>query len=1225
MRRRSLAALGSALAIAVAVAPDATAQNPDWPPTSPVTPTDLEDSATWPDDPGYGGNWNYWSWVPNVAEARETFRADESALGSGTWADMAWQFSAGDQSVVIAVLDSGIKWDEGDLVNQYYINQAELEASGLDARCLPTPPAGHTGDPIDVDGDGYLTMRDYTFGHDDTEVMAIVAALDDDGNDNGIADPGDLITICSDGNDDDGNGYEDDISGWDTYADDNDPQDDNRYGHGTGEARWSAAAGNDGRGDIGQCPRCRVLMVRTGDSFIVDAQDYAQSVVFSVDSGARIVQEALGSINHTTFMRRAQDYAYANDVLIVASAADENSYHHNFPGTSNHTLYVHAIQFAGPNHERADSYLAFNNCTNYGGQLVLSAPGTGCSSEATGVTAGVAGVVYASAIAAGRPGGPVDPPLSAEELRQLILMNAHDIDVPESQPDHPQYNSFYYPSVEGWDQRFGYGRVNAYQAVVAVREGRIPPEVDIVYPDWFRPIYPAQTPSITLRGKIDARRAPAFDWVIEWAAGIEPTDAEFTTLASGTDATDAIEGDLVTWDISGLEIDNADDGPHNKYTVTVRIRVTAKYGDPVGDVVGEQRRVFAILDDPDLLPGFPIALGVRNVADEFPGASGEGGAKLADIDGDDDLEIVYADADGLLHVIRADATELAGYPIKLGTLRGFDASHPYDVLGSRAYASGAIPTDDLASSVVLGVPAIGDLDGDGTVEIVVPTMEGDVYAFHGPDGSTVDGFPIALPEVPSGDPLRMGPMRPGSAIERAIVPAPVLYDLDDDDRLETIVSGSDGNVYVFRFDGSVQPGFPVEITAPQLWTDPSQAAPGRIVTPAAVGDADGDGIPDLAFGSNETGSDSNQGAVHLIHGDGTLHAGGAFHANWPVLVSSFMFYPFVGEGVTSPVSMADVNGDGRPDIAAAGQAGLVQVWDAIQPMRPGGRDAETIIVLDSGHHGPLTDVPGADRPLLNTFAAGSFGDMDGDSVPEYVTGGAGLGLGLSLAGGWQNQPFAHQIGAWRTRAYDGQRCRPGLGCQLEGFPREIEDYLFFVNPTIADVDGDSYAEVVVGSAGYWVRAWNACGEEAAGFPKFAGGWLTSSPAVGDIDGDGLLEAVVTTRSGYMFAWNLTGPAGGALPWPEYRHDNHNTGNYESPLSQPGMPTTATQPLVCDVPVIDGGVGDAAVGDAGTGEGGVVGGGGCDCRVARSGGPGGGAAWALAACVAVLMAGRRRRR
>ena len=51
------------------------------------------------------------------------------------------------------------------------------------------------------------------------------------------------------------------------------------------------------RGSIGVCPECSVLNVRVGDSFVVDVNDFAMGVIFSVDSGAHVIQEALGSIN----------------------------------------------------------------------------------------------------------------------------------------------------------------------------------------------------------------------------------------------------------------------------------------------------------------------------------------------------------------------------------------------------------------------------------------------------------------------------------------------------------------------------------------------------------------------------------------------------------------------------------------------------------------------------------------------------------------------------------------------------------------------------------------------------------------------------------------------------------------------------------------------------------------------------------------------------------------
>ena len=151
--------------------------------------------------------------------------------------------------------------------------------------------------------------------------------------------------------------------------------------------------------------------------------------------------------------------------------------------------------------------------------------------------------------------------------------------------------------------------------------------------------------------------------------------------------------------------------------------------------------------------------------------------------------------------------------------------------------------------------------------------------------------------------------------------------------------------------------------------------------------------------------------------------------------------------------------------------------------------------------------------------------------------------------------------------------------------------MFFVGPSVADVDGDNYPEVIIGSGGYYVHAWNGCGEEAAGWPKFTGGWVTSSVAVGDIDGDGLNEAAVTTRAGYLFVWNLESAVATSQPWPEYRHDNHNTGNYDMPLSNGAQARLAPSPLECVIPVPDAGMADGGIPP--------VGGGGCNCSVAAA--------------------------
>ncbi len=118
-----------------------------------------------------------------------------------------------------------------------------------------------------------------------------------DRNGNGVADPEDQILHpeFNDGVDDDGNGWVDDISGWDVLNDDNNPLDDVLYGHGTGEASDANAAHN-GTGKFGMCPDCSHLPVRVSDSFIAEGGRFAAGVLFSLDNGASVVLDALGAI-----------------------------------------------------------------------------------------------------------------------------------------------------------------------------------------------------------------------------------------------------------------------------------------------------------------------------------------------------------------------------------------------------------------------------------------------------------------------------------------------------------------------------------------------------------------------------------------------------------------------------------------------------------------------------------------------------------------------------------------------------------------------------------------------------------------------------------------------------------------------------------------------------------------------------------------------------------------
>jgi hypothetical protein len=109
------------------------------------------------------------------------------------------------------------------------------------------------------------------------------------------------------------------------------------------------------------------------------------------------------------------------------------------------------------------------------------------------------------------------------------------------------------------------------------------------------------------------------------------------------------------------------------------------------------------------------------------------------------------------------------------------------------------------------------------------------------------------------------------------------------------------------------------------------------------------------------------------------------------------------------------------------------------------------------------------------------------------------------------------LGGWEVRPAGPEAKRIPM---MSDYPRRMEDLMLFARPAAADVDGDGVDEVLMGSGGYLLHAFQRGGGESEGFPKFTGGWIFSAPAVGDLDGDGRLELVSVTREGYLFIWQL---------------------------------------------------------------------------------------------------------
>ena len=125
------------------------------------------------------------------------------------------------------------------------------------------------------------------------------------------------------GIDDDGNGYIDDVYGYDFVDSDNDPSDAGFY-HGTAVAGVIAAKTNNGVGITGVAPNARLMSVRFLDkngSGTVSAG--VDAILYAVDNHAQILNLSWGSSIQSQALEEALKYARDNGVIVVAAAGND--------------------------------------------------------------------------------------------------------------------------------------------------------------------------------------------------------------------------------------------------------------------------------------------------------------------------------------------------------------------------------------------------------------------------------------------------------------------------------------------------------------------------------------------------------------------------------------------------------------------------------------------------------------------------------------------------------------------------------------------------------------------------------------------------------------------------------------------------------------------------------------------------------------------------------------
>ena len=1217
-RRSPIRVVAGTAAVVVVLAVTLTVAGPAWPPGAARAaaagqvvvdpPPEIPDCADWrygpADEPtSLPAEYDRDDYKRTSLRDPRPFLADspQNHCGQkGAALDLAWGRSTGSPDVLIAVLDSGIAWrDAGamaDLATKAHIDLGEA----------PPPCLGDTPDG-DCNGDGLFDIADF----------GPVA----DRNANGLADPEDLILdpAFTNGIDDDGDGYVDDISGWDFLTGDNNPFDTVDYGHGTGEAKDSTAAA-DGSGDVGSCPGCRFLPVRVSDSFIADGGRFAAGVLFGLDQGADVIQEALGGLNNPRQSQAAIDAAYSRGVVVVASMADEASAHPNLPSSLERTMTVNSVtektvDLVGPG--TIDGYLALNGCTNFGGRTFVSVPSSACSSEATGQSAGMIGLVesYAREIGvephpalAGQVGAAAGDVLSANEVMQLVRASADDIDFSTPNAVDPANNfgvsngsplldTVRYPTRPGWDQIHGYGRINAYELLRAVETRAIPPEAMIDGPNWFDVLPISGTATIT--GTVAAERATSYDYEVQWAPGVQGPEhpgADTWTVIGGQDGLTApLSGALATIDLAAVAASLPDGGTgtptdptdsdrpdEERFSIRLRVVVTAHGGDSDG-LRGEMQKQVFVHDDPDLAPGYPARIdGVGAASPSF-----------TDVDGDGTTELVLGTDDGSLHAWRPDGSELPGFPVQT------DAS---------AWWPGASPTGTADSipphhgALMLGGPAIGDLDRDGDRELVTADLNGRVVVFS-TTGDRLASMAVN-PDFSRDDAAAQDRFNRTKA---GFMSSPSLGDLDGDADLEIVAAALDRHVYAWHHDGTPVTGFPVlvvdpaKVSAVDPVTHRVTFAPGsgvdqggELLATPSLADLDGDGRPEIVIGGQEqyneapnigdgaaalallgaTGSAGNS-RVYAISPDGAAatvspavpsHPNAqAFLPGWPAKVAqaSLNLLPTIGDGVAMPAAIGDVHvANPGPEVVVASSAGPIYVLDEAGDSVYGSSAAGDLPLFwsaglgleDAGQFGSARNSNDLVASFVG-FGGVSIGDLTGDGGADVTAPTAGLTRLIDLLVADRQLPGDDQLSMW-----DGSTRLP-----LAGSPQAVADLAFFVQPAIADLDGDGSPETIAGNSTYTLSAFAASGAAPAGWPKLTGGWTVGTPAVGDWDGDGALDIATARRDGVLLVWSAAPGSAtpGAVAWSQWGCDAHRSGacvdTAAAPVEPPPTTTTTTAP------------------------------------------------------------------
>ena len=933
------------------------------------------------------------------------------------------------------------------------------------------------------------------------------------------------MEIAGNGIDDDGNGYIDDIHGWNFVTNTNDPLDD--HGHGTHVSGTIAAVGNNGIGVIGVAWQAKIMPVKALDSAGSGYEsNLANAIVYAANNGADVISNSWGGPGSSQTIADAVSYAYNLGAVVVAAAGNSGDDARNYsPANLADVITVAATT-------PTDTLATFSN---FGPKIDVAAPGVDILSlRASGTAMGTpvgTGYTRASGTSMATPhvsGAAAlvlsqHPVYSNEQVRQALRVSGTDL------------------GAAGYDLSFGYGGLNAAAAIAVTH----PLEAKIQNVQYGS----GPLSLITISGI--ARGTGFASYTLEYGAGTTPTSWTLfqTSVTPSSGLLGQFDPALVadgTYTIrltaynsgGGAFIDRAQLSVN---TLAILSPVPSPY--PTSSTTFKPGRLIPIL-------GTAVAAGFQNFQVQWAsGWNPSSGWQAAGI---------TLAGGGLTPLVNAQLatwdtssiTQAGYYSIRVAVTGNqsnqvrttvylepdlLSVNWPVWLDQGPYFNSGVVPASNVDGTLRLAVasPNFGTIPGalwilgpDGSSQKTPLPGYG---SFHQPSSTDLDSTPGQELVLADWDLVHVFPQTgaPSTfvpAIEVDLMKHPlVVEDLDNDSRFETIAIGNNyanetAEIFAWGPSGQlVNSNYPIQIA------DQNSLSSWYNHVRLLVGDFEGDGKKEIVA---QEGLSSTTYTLRIFASDGTPRTW-----NVPVLT-----------GLPFAMVAADLDHNGKLEtilFSYSGTQGALHVFQPDGSERPGWP-----VLLPDQHQ------------YSQVFLA--VGDLDRDGHEEIVVSRE-LDMYLLKANG----TLFSSSWPLHTR-------RMGFGAVVLG-----------------DIDGDGRAEIVttrndvvantyfddkllaIRSDGSIARSWQLTGMN--GYDLYA----YPLPAIGDIDQNGITDISV--------AYEVTGRGGGipgvvtvlntgtafnpaANDWPMLLHDARNTGVLRRPLASAVTLTSSVNPSVAGQPV-----------------------------------------------------------